>query len=124
MVDSVRLDKWLLAARLFKTRPIAQDACDGGHVHVNDRAAVPARPMRIGDRVVATTPGGTRIVEVIALGEKRSTAEYARSLYIDHTPPAPPKPEPLAERERGAGRPTKRDRRLTDQIRGWDPPTE
>lgn len=121
MTDSVRLDKWLLAARLYKTRSLAQAACDGGHVHVNDLAASSSRPMRICDRVVAVTTGGRRTLEVIALGEKRGTAAVARALYIDHTPPPPAEAEPVAPRDRGAGRPTKRDRRLTEVMRGWEP---
>ncbi len=116
---TVRLDKWLLAARLYKTRTLAQEACDGGHVAVNERAAPPAKALKVGDMVVALTPGGRKILKVVGLGEKRGPAALARTLYEDLTPPEPPSDEPLALRERGAGRPTKRDRRLIDRIRDW-----
>lgn len=115
---TVRLDRWLIAARMFKTRPLAQEACDGGHVTVNDRAAAPARAVKTGDIIVAVTHGGKRILRVTGLEERRGTAVQARTLYDDLTPPAPPSEEPVALRERGAGRPTKRDRRLTDWTKG------
>lgn len=114
---TVRLDKWLLAARLFKTRTLCQEACDGGHVQVNDRAAAPARAVKVGDRVVAHTPAGRKVLAITGLGEKRGPAAVARALYDDLTPPEPPSQEPLALRDRGAGRPTKRDRRVLDRFR-------
>lgn len=117
---TVRLDKWLIAARMFKTRPLAQEACDGGHVTVNERAAAPARAVKVGDMIVALTPAGKRILRVTDLAEKRGPTALARTLYDDLTPPAPPSEEPVALRERGAGRPTKRDRRLIDRTRGLD----
>lgn len=117
--ESVRLDKWLLAARLYKTRTLCQEACDGGHVHVNDRAAPPARPVKVGDVVVAHTLGGRKVLRVLALGEKRGPAAAARALYDDLTPPEPPSAEPPALRDRGAGRPTKRDRRMIERFRDW-----
>jgi ribosome-associated heat shock protein Hsp15 len=117
--ETVRLDKWLLAARVFKTRPVAQDACDAGAVTVNEHAAAPARPVRVGDLVDAKTGGGRRLLKVIALGERRGTAEAACLLFEDLTPPEPPSEEPLALRDRGAGRPTKRDRRDIGRMRGW-----
>lgn len=115
--STVRIDKWLLAARLFKTRTIAQAACDGGHVAINDRTAEPAHPVKVGDVVSALTPGGRRIYRVVALGEKRGPTEVARTYFEDLTPPEPPQSEPLALRDRGAGRPTKRDRRQIERIR-------
>ena len=116
---SVRLDKWLLASRLYKTRSLAQAACDGGHVSVNDTGADSDHPVRVGDVVSALTPGGRRIYAVTALGEKRGSAVAARALYEDRSPPPEPRTEPLALRDRGAGRPTKRDRRALDRIRDW-----
>ncbi len=117
--DPQRVDKWLWAARLFKTRALAAKACSAGHVHVNGQAAKPAKPVRPGDRIEAVTPGGPRIVEVRALAEKRGPAAAARTLYDDHTPPPPPPgPEPFGRRERGSGRPTKRDRRVLARLRG------
>ena len=115
---TVRLDKWLIASRMFKTRTLAQEACDGGHVTVNDHTAAPGRAVKSGDLVVAATPGGKRILRITGLAERRGPTELARTLYDDLTPPAPPSEEPLALRDRGAGRPTKRDRRVLDRTRG------
>ena len=64
---ALRIDKWLWAARAFKTRSLAADACDGGKVDINGDAAKPAKPVRAGDRVEITTPVGRRILKVIAL---------------------------------------------------------
>jgi ribosome-associated heat shock protein Hsp15 len=115
--ENVRLDKWLVATRIYKTRAIAQEACAGGHVSVNDRTAAPAKALKSGDTVVAATAGGTKILRVLALGERRGPAALARTLYDDLTPPAPPSEEPVALRARGAGRPTKRDRRVIERMR-------
>ena len=120
--DSIRVDKWLWAARVFKTRSQASGACDGGKVDVNGEAAKPARHVRSGDRVEITVPGGRRILKVVALDERRGPAAEARLLYEDLTPPAPPRirqPRP-PYRPPGAGRPTKRDRRDIDRLRGAD----
>ncbi|HEV8142088.1 MAG TPA: RNA-binding S4 domain-containing protein [Methylomirabilota bacterium] len=120
-VASIRVDKWLWAARAFKTRSLASDACDGGKVDVNGDAAKPAKPVRAGDRVEITTPVGRRILKVVALSDRRGPASAARALYEDLTPPAPPRtrqPKP-PYRSPGAGRPTKRERREIDRLRGW-----
>ena len=121
---AVRIDRWLLAVRLFKTRELASAACDGGKVDVNSISARPHKPVRIGDRLRVTTPGGRRELLVRGLAERRLPAVAARALYEDLTPPAPPEPRPAAAslatkpaRERGSGRPTKRDRRLTERLR-------
>ena len=118
---TVRIDKWLWAARAFKTRSIAADACDGGKVDVNGEAAKPAKHVRAGDRIEITVPNGRRILKVIALGERRGPAAEARLLYEDLTPPAPPRARqaPPPFRSPGAGRPTKRERREIDRLRGW-----
>jgi ribosome-associated heat shock protein Hsp15 len=120
-VASLRIDKWLWAARAFKTRSLAADACDGGKVDVNGDAVKPAKAIRPGDRVEITTPVGRRILKVVALSDKRGPASVAQTLYEDLTPPAPPRirqPRP-PYRPPGAGRPTKRERRDTDRLRGW-----
>jgi ribosome-associated heat shock protein Hsp15 len=119
-VDSVRIDKWLWAARLFKTRSLAAKACAGGHVTINGETAKPAKVVHPGDRIEAHTPGGLRIVLVRVLSDKRGPASVARNLLDDLTPPPPPREliEPFARRERGAGRPTKRERRVTSRLRG------
>ena len=117
----VRLDKWLWAARFFKTRSLAAGACGGGKVDVNDEAAKPAKTVRVGDLVRVTLPGGKRIVKVLGLSDRRGPAPDARQLYEDLTPPEPPRPRRPAPplRVPGAGRPTKRERREIDRLRGW-----
>lgn len=116
----VRADKWLWAARMFKTRSLAAKACDAGHVKLAGEGVKPAKLLRIGDTLEIVTPGGLRILEVRGLSETRGPAPIARALYDDHSPPPPPREyvAPFARRERGAGRPTKRDRRDLGKLRG------
>ena len=121
-LDSVRLDKWLWAARVFKTRSLAATACDGGKVDVNAASAKPARALRPGDTVRVTLPQGRhRVLKVLALGDRRGSAAVARGLFEDLTPPEPPRIRlaPPPRREAGAGRPTKQDRRALDRLRTW-----
>lgn len=117
----VRVDKWLWAARMFKTRSLASDACGAGHVKLDGVSVKAAKVVRVGDRLQLHTPGGPRILEVAALGERRGPAAVARTLYIDHSPPPPPKEEraDLGVRDRGAGRPSKRDIRDLRRLRGY-----
>jgi len=120
--DSIRVDKWLWAARVFKTRSLAAAACDGGKVDINADAAKPARRVRAGDRLEVSLPRGRRrILKVIAIGDRRGSAETARALFEDLTPPEPPRPRraPPPFREPGAGRPTKRERREIERLRGY-----
>ncbi|HLT70407.1 MAG TPA: RNA-binding S4 domain-containing protein [Acidimicrobiales bacterium] len=119
-VEETRVDKWLWAVRLYKTRGLATAACRGGHVRVNGVPAKPATPVRVGDRVQAHVNGRTRVLEVARVIDKRVGAPVAATCLVDHTPAAPP-PEraaPAFVRERGAGRPTKRERRQLDRLRG------
>lgn len=119
-LDSVRLDRWLWAARVFKTRSLAAAACDGGRVDVNDQAAKPARPLRPGDLLRVSLPQGRRrVLKVAALDDRRGPAAAARALFEDLTPPEPPRARlaPPPRREPGAGRPTKRERREIDRLR-------
>ena len=121
-VESIRLDRWLWAVRLTKTRPDAAAACRGGHVRVNDRPAKPATTVVPGDEVTALIGETTRIVEVVRLIQKRVGAADAVTCYLDRTPPPPSTPTvAVAVRDRGAGRPTKRDRRLLDRWRATQP---
>jgi len=118
----VRLDRWLWAARVFKTRALAARACDGGKVDVSDQAAKPAKAVRPGDVIrVTLREGRKRILRVAALGDRRGPAARARALYADLTPPEPARPRWAAPPARppGAGRPTKRERRALDRLRGW-----
>lgn len=117
-MDSTRVDRWLWAVRLTKTRPDAAAACRGGHVRVNDRPAKPSTTLAPGDRVQARVGETTRIVEVLRVIQKRVGAADAVTCYLDRTPKAPPAAVvPMAARDRGAGRPTKRDRRVLDKWR-------
>ncbi len=118
---SLRIDKWLWAARFFKTRSLATDACAGGKVDVNEETAKPAKPVRAGDLIRITLPQGRRrIVKVLTLDDRRGPATAARALYEDLTPPEPPRARqaPPPYRAPGAGRPTKRERRELDRLIG------
>jgi len=117
-LQSTRVDKWVWAIRLFKTRADATDACRGGHVKVNGKSAKPAATVTVGDRVEVRAHGTDRIVEVAEVIDKRVGAAVAATCFVDHTPPPPEEDRVrVAERERGAGRPTKRDRRRLDDWR-------
>lgn len=118
-MSDVRIDKWLWAARFFKSRTLAAAACNGGKVHVNGDAAKPSKTVRPGDLLRVTLPRIRRIVRVSALAERRGGAGDAAVLYDDLTPPPPPRearPGPPAYRPPGAGRPTKRERRRIDRL--------
>jgi ribosome-associated heat shock protein Hsp15 len=117
---SVRVDAWTWAVRIFPTRSAASAACKAGHVRVNDAKAKPAHPVRPGDIVRARTTGGERIVVVTGLIDKRTSATLAVQQYEDRSPaPEPRQAGPAAVvRDRGAGRPTKRDRRQVERLRG------
>jgi len=117
-VESTRVDRWLWAVRLTKTRPDAAAACRGGHVRVNDHPAKPSTTVSPGDEVRARVGDTTRIVEVVRVIQKRVGAADAATCFIDRTPAPPPNaPSPIASRDRGAGRPTKRERRVLDKWR-------
>ncbi|MCC8250676.1 RNA-binding S4 domain-containing protein [Saccharothrix luteola] len=119
-MESTRVDRWLWAVRLTKTRSDAAAACKGGHVRVNDRPAKPATSVSPGDEVRARVGDTTRIVEVVRVIQKRVGAADAVGCFIDRTPPPPPPteaPAQVARRDRGAGRPTKRERRVLDKFR-------
>jgi ribosome-associated heat shock protein Hsp15 len=120
MTDSVRLDRFLCASRLFKSRTLAQAACEANHVQVNGEPARSSHLLRVGDEIRAFSPRGSIVWEVQKLADKRLGPPEARALYEDHSPPPPPKEERVAVRERGAGRPTKADRRAVDRLRGDD----
>lgn len=117
-MKSVRIDKWIWAARMFKTRSMATKACAAGHVQVNAETAKASIKVKIGDAVEVLTPARLRILEVVALDDKRGPASVAQGLYNDHTPPEPTKEDPPVFRERGAGRPSKRQRRSLQKLRG------
>lgn len=122
MTDSVRIDKWLWAARFFKTRSMATDAVDGGKVRLNGERVKPARSVKAGDRLDIDNGATEWEVIVKDLAEKRGSATIAQTLYAE-TEESIAKREKKAElrkyfREPGEmlkGRPTKRDRRLLDK---------
>jgi len=116
---SVRTDVWVWAVRLYPSRSAAATACKGGKVHVNGRRAKPAQPVKVGDRIEATAPSGERVVVVTRLLTRRVGAALARDCYTDHSPAPEPKEHRLAmpQRERGSGRPTKKERRALDEFR-------
>lgn len=119
-MEGARIDRWLWTVRLAKTRSLAAQACRAGHVQINGVRAKPAAPVAVGDTVRARLGGRERIVEVVQLPASRLGAAPAAACLIDRSPPPPPR-EPLVGlgfRGRGAGRPTKRDRRQLDQARG------
>lgn len=116
--DKLRLDKWLWQARFFKARSISAKLVAGGHVRVNsEKVHKPSYGVAAGD--VLTFPQGdrVRVVRIIELGTRRGPAPEAQALYEDLSPEPEKKPEPV-ETERVGGRPTKRDRRLMDALRG------
>lgn len=118
--DRTRVDRWIWAVRLYKTRSAASDACAAGHVRVNGTAAKPATKVGVGDRVTARVDQRDRELEVVRVIEKRVGAAVAAECVVDHSPPPPARDRlaPAYERERGAGRPTKRERRDLDRHRG------
>jgi len=118
-VEVTRVDRWLWAVRLYKTRSEATAACRGSHVRVNGSPAKPATPVRVGDRVEARAHGRQRVLEVVQVLDKRVGAVAAAGSIVDHSPP-PPAPDteaPSFVRDAAAGRPTKRDRRKLDRLR-------
>ena len=116
-MDSARVDQWLWAVRLFKTRSAATEACRGGHVRVNGSPAKPASRVRHGDRIAARAHDRERVLEVVTVIDKRVGAALAAECFIDHSPPPERRHDDAFARERGSGRPTKRDRRQLDRLR-------
>jgi ribosome-associated heat shock protein Hsp15 len=118
-MEVTRVDRWIWAVRLYKTRSAATAACRGGHVKVNGAAAKPATHVRVGDRVSAKVGDRARDFEVVRVIDLRVGASIAAECVIDHSPP-PPAPEEVAPnfvRDAATGRPTKRDRRQLDRLR-------
>ncbi|MGR6969785.1 RNA-binding S4 domain-containing protein [Streptomyces cynarae] len=118
--ESVRIDSWIWSVRLVKTRSIGAAACKGGHVRVNGERVKPAYNVRVGDEVRLRHEGRERVVVVKRLIRKRVGAPVAVQCYIDNSPPPPPREAiaPAGVRDRGTGRPTKRDRREMERLRG------
>src|SRR5271168_2871721 len=124
-MDAVRIDKWLWAARFFRTRALAARACDLGRIHSSGQPAKPAREVRIGNMLRVTNDGGDFEIEVLALSDVRGPASVAQTLYRETEASRELRQKVAAERkamkqfeELPAGRPSKRDRRRIIQFRG------
>ncbi|WP_329123216.1 RNA-binding S4 domain-containing protein [Streptomyces sp. NBC_01465] len=116
---TARIDTWIWSVRLTKTRSQAAAACRAGHARLNGERVKPAHPVQIGDEVRLFHAGRERIVVVSKVVRKRVGPPVAAECYVDNSPPPPPR-EVAVEipvRDRGAGRPTKRDRREMEQLR-------
>ncbi len=124
-ISSLRIDRWLWAARFFKSRALASEAVVGGKVHINGQRVKPARPVRVGDRLEIQRGSFAYTVDVVGINEARRPAREARELYRE-TPESTAKREALAERLRQdrlahggyeGARPDKRQRRHIVQFR-------
>ena len=124
-MTSVRIDKWLWAARFFKTRALAARACELGRIHSNGQPANPAREVRVGNMLRVTNDGGDFEIEVLLLSDTRGPASVAQTLYRETEASRELREKAAAQRkamrefeELPAGRPSKRDRRHIIQFRG------
>lgn len=122
MPDSVRIDKWLWAVRLYKTRTIATQACSAGKVRINDKPIKPSRDVRTGEILTAVSGGLTKTVRVIGILENRVAAKLVNQFYEDLTPQSEyerakdPNYTPFIFRPKGSGRPTKKERRSIEGL--------
>lgn len=118
--SAVRIDVWLWAVRIFKTRSQAAEAVRAGHVKIEDKTVKPSAQVVPGETVRVWKDHRDYVLEVTATVHKRVGAPVARSCYIDHSPPPLPRDIFAAPpvRERGSGRPTKKERRETDRLLG------
>jgi ribosome-associated heat shock protein Hsp15 len=113
-----RIDRWLCAVRLVKTRPLATQLCEAGHVRVNGSQAKPSTKVRAGDRVEARVADRDRVLEVVRPIESRVGAPVAVTCYVDHSPlPVVREVRPGIMAVRGEGRPSKRLRRELERLR-------
>jgi len=122
-MDRQRIDKWLWAARFFKTRSLASRACDLGRIESNGAPCKAAREIRAGDRVLVKNDSGTFEVDVLGLGEMRGPAPIAQTLYRETDASRDARLKLAEEREAmphfeaPKGKPSKRDRREIDRLR-------
>jgi len=123
-MNGVRLDKWLWAARFYKTRTLAAKACELGRVESQGQTARSSREVRIGDRLIVQTEGGRFEVDVLAVSEMRGPASVAQALYQETEPSREARARLAEERKAGlhftpapAGRPSKKDRRKIHRFR-------
>ncbi len=126
MAEKLRIDKYLWAIRAFKTRSLATEACKAGRVKLAGQTIKPAYVVKVGE-VYSVQKGALRkVIQVVDLLERRVDAKTAVNFYLDLTPPEETASfksaflAPILTRDRGAGRPTKKDRREIDELReGW-----
>jgi len=124
-MDDPRLDKWLWSVRVFKTRPLATAACRAGKVLIGELEAKPGRDVHVGETVTVHLGAVTRTLRVVALPKSRVAAKLLPEFMTDLTPPAEYERakqagiEHLLARQRGLGRPTKKERRDMGQLFGW-----
>jgi ribosome-associated heat shock protein Hsp15 len=122
MADEVRVDTWLWCVRVFKTRAASRDACSQGRVSINGSVVKPARKVKRGDLIEVRRRDRLVRHEVLEPVGKRVGADRVPDLLADSSPPPDPRLDPSVlisgERERGSGRPTKRERRDTDRLKG------
>lgn len=125
MDSGVRIDKWMFAVRIFKTRTLATDECNKGRVTINGQNAKPSRDVRVGDILEIRKPPVTYKFKVLQLAEKRMSAKLVPEFVEDQTPKEQfdilemQKYVQWNERDKGAGRPTKKDRRDLDDFMDW-----
>ena len=124
-MDGVRMDKWLWAARFFKTRSLAAKACELGKIESNGQLAKPAREVKVGDRIAVKIEGGAFQLDVLGLSETRGPAPVARLLYRETEESREQRLKMAEERKLmphfealREGKPSKRDRRKLDRLRG------
>ena len=123
--SSRRIDQWLWFARFFKTRTLASHYVAAGHIRLTRNGGVtriekPNTSIMPGDQLAFMLGPHLKIIEIVDKGERRGPAREAQQLYEDLSPPTPPKPEravPVAGREPGTGRPTKKERRAIDALK-------
>lgn len=116
----VRADAWLWSVRMFKTRSAATEACRAGKIKIGGDAVKPAAKISPGTRLQISRPGYVVILEVVHTHAKRVGAPVARKAYLDHSPEQiKPRDVGLPRREPGTGRPTKRERRQLEMLRGY-----
>ena len=122
--DDLRIDKWLWCARLFKTRTLAADACKGGKVKIDNTSVKPAREVKVGDEIQVQIEQLHKVVRVKSLIKNRVSAKQITEVYEDITPTEEYERIEFMRafknewRERGAGRPTKKDRREIERLKG------
>ncbi len=125
MEQGIRIDKWLWAVRVFKTRSLASEACRSGKVKILDQVIKPSRVLRAGEEITVSIPPITKTLKVIALAGNRVSAKLVSTLMQDLTPEAEyqklkqTKESDFEFRQRGIGRPTKRERREIEFLKSY-----